>query len=306
MKVAITLLFLFAHLSLWANPESVHVYLLGGQSNMQGNGKLADLTPAQRTPPKNVFFWNGKAFEPLVPGKTRHGKKRHFGPEIGFASVMAKESEKTGRKVFLIKHSASGMPLDSGWDGGSPDNSSWKGDPPAPNRKTFYPGLSANDPNQGKLYKNGMLPVYQKAIAALKSQGYQVKIRGFAWMQGEQDSKAELSAGRYAKSLRRLRDRVAEDLGMAHGKDLPFVFGQVLPHTPALKRFTARKMIRSQQAAADMDSGSHDAITNAQMVSTDNCPLNKDTVHYNAEGQMKLGAAFAKKLLQLESKKTEN
>lgn len=279
-----------------ASHTAADVYLLGGQSNMQGSGKLADLPEEQLEPLRNIFFWNGKTFEPLIPGKIPHGKKGRLGPEIGFATEMAK----IGRTVFLIKHSASGMPLDAGWNGGSADNSSWKGDPPAPNRATFYPGLSPKDPARGKLYKK-MLSHYQAGIAALKKEGCQVNICGFVWMQGEQDSKVELSAGRYAQSLKRLRDRLAEDLGFDKGEELPFVFGQVLPHTPALERFVCRDTIRAQQTAADMNSGSNEAIPNALMVSTDSFPLNNDTVHYNAVGQILLGTAFAKKLIELNS-----
>jgi hypothetical protein len=66
-----------------------------------------------------------------------------------------------------------------------------------------------------------------------------------------------------------------------------------------MKRFVYRDQIRAQQAAADADSGSPDAISNARMVSTDDFPLNSDTVHYSGEGQFRLGSAFAKKMLEL-------
>ena len=41
----------------------VDVYLLGGQSNMEGQGNIADLTEAQKQFPNEVYFWNGKEFE---------------------------------------------------------------------------------------------------------------------------------------------------------------------------------------------------------------------------------------------------
>ena len=47
----------------------VDVYLLGGQSNMQGQGSIADLTGCQRQLSNKVYFWNGRQFEPSVVGK---------------------------------------------------------------------------------------------------------------------------------------------------------------------------------------------------------------------------------------------
>ena len=103
--------------------------------------------------------------------------------------------------------------------------------------------------------------------------------------------KVKDSATTYAASLRRLRQRVAADV--ATGPDLPFVFGQVLPHDPPLERFTHRKEIRTQMAACDADSKKPEAMTATKMVSTDGFSLLPDTVHYDADGQLRLGKAFA-------------
>ena len=40
----------------------VDVYLLGGQSNMEGQGAITDLTEEQKQFPNNVYFWNGAQF----------------------------------------------------------------------------------------------------------------------------------------------------------------------------------------------------------------------------------------------------
>lgn len=134
------------------------------------------------------------------------------------------------------------------------------------------------------------------AIAALQTRGDTPVIRGFAWMQGEADAKHERSATDYATSLRRLRDRLAADLGV---ESLPLVFGQVLPHEPAVARFTHRREIRAAMAAADERSGRPEALPRARMVSTDGFGLLPDTVHYDAGGQVALGRAFAAALLAI-------
>jgi hypothetical protein len=264
-----------------ASAAEVDVYLLGGQSNMQGIGKLADLPSDVPHAPAATFFWNGKAFEPLVVGATRTSNRPgEFGPEIGFATALPPN----GRDHYMVKYAASGMPLHHGWNAAT-----WVGDPPGPKRRSFYPGERPADPNQGTLYRE-MLTRFRAAIAAVKERGDTPAIRGFAWMQGEADAKHERSATEYAASLRRLRDRLAADLGVAA---LPFVFGQVLPHEPAMDRFTHRREIRAAMAAADEQSGKAEAIPQARMVSTDGFGLLADTVHYDAAGQMALGRAFA-------------
>ena len=265
----------------------VDVYLLGGQSNMQGIGKLADLPPDIPREPDALLFWNGKAIEPLVVGKTRTSSRPdEFGPELGLAAALPKG----GRLRCLVKYAASGMPLHHGFNAAN-----WVGDEPGPKRRTFYPGERADDPNQGTLYRD-MLARFRAGIAALKDRGDTPVIRGFAWMQGEADAKQERSATEYAASLRRLRDRLAEDLGMM---SLPMAFGQVLPHEPALPRFTHRREIRAAMAAADERSGKPEAIPGARMVSTDGFGLLADTVHSDAAGQVALGRALAEALMAI-------
>ncbi len=270
--------------------RTVDVYLLGGQSNMQGIAKIKNLPPewsgTQVVP--HAFFWNGTGFEPFVLGKTKTSTREgEFGPELGFALAMATAE----RPVYLIKYHASGQPLHHGWNGNR-----WMGGGPAPGRRNFYPGEKPGDGNQGILYAK-MLKRFCIGIDLLKDQGHTPVVRGFLWMQGEQDSKNAISATSYATSLKRLHRRIAGDLGLE--KPLPMAFGQVLPHEPPLDRFTHRDEIRSQMAAADAASGRPEAIEWVKMVATDGFGLHSDTVHYNAAGQLRLGKDFAIAIKQL-------
>lgn len=267
----------------------IDVYLLGGQSNMQGIGKLSEIADLAPKKIPNTLFFNGTAFEPLVLGSaqtsTRPGE---FGPEVGFALEMAHD----GRPSCLIKYSASGMPLSHKWNGGN-----WVGGHPAPGRRNFYPGESNSDVNQGSLYLQ-MSQRFQAGIQTLESMGHTPEVRGFVWMQGEQDSKHIESATEYAANLARLQRRLSEDLDIEG--TLPMVFGQVLPHEPPADRFVARDIIREQLARADQDSNHTEAIQNAKMVSTDTMSLLPDTVHYNAPGLLHLGKAFARAIRKLQ------
>ena len=262
--------------------EAVGVYLLGGQSNMQGAGRL-DEAPAELPRSwKHIRYWNHTDFEPLHFGQTRTSTRvGAFGPEYGLALGRAE----TPRETCIVKFHASGMPLHHGWSAGN-----WRGGEPQPGRVNFYPGKNAADPNQGTLYRS-MVAQFRAALTRVRAEGKTPVVRGFVWMQGEQDSKHELSATSYAASLRQLRDRLAADVGAA--ADMPFVFGQVLPHEPAMARFTHRAEVRAAMAVADGRSGRPEAIPHARMVPTDGLGLLPDTVHYNTDGQLRLGRAFA-------------
>jgi hypothetical protein len=94
-----------------------------------------------------VWFWNGKAFESLIPDKTKiSGTADAFGPELGFAAGLVAARPET--PIYLIKFYRSGQPLHYGWKA----SGEWMGAPPAPKRATFYPGRSSDDPNVGLHY----------------------------------------------------------------------------------------------------------------------------------------------------------
>lgn len=271
-----------------AQAGEVDVYLLSGQSNMQGSGRIADIPADVPREIPHAFFWNGKEFEPLVVGKTIVSSKPElFGPEVAFAIDIASAD----RPAYIVKYAASGQPLYFGWNG-----SQWAGDMPGPGRRNFYPGTSADDPNQGTLYRQ-MLSGYRAALASLEKSGKTPVIRGFVWMQGEADSKHELSAGTYAEQLGLLRQRLGEDLQAP--ETIPLAFGQVLPHEPALPRYAHRELLREKMAAADSRSGKPEALSRTRMVSTDGFGLMGDTVHYDAAGQLRLGKAFAAAMKEL-------
>lgn len=274
--------------------KNVDVYLLGGQSNMQGIAKINNLPPKQfsTNAVPHTYFWNGTQFEPFILGKTKTSSRAgEFGPELGFALSMATVEN----PIYLIKYHASGQPLHHGWNGNK-----WVGGEPAPGRRNFYPGEQPDDINMGKLY-SAMLNSYMAGMKNLEDAGHVPVVRGFLWMQGEQDSKNEESAIAYAVSLRRLHRRLGEDLGCEGA--LPMAFGQVLPHEPPLARFTHRDELRDQMSAVDADSGRPEAVAQIIMVSTDGFGLLPDTVHYNAAGQLRLGRAFAVAIQQLHAGK---
>ena len=182
--------------------EEVDVFILSGQSNMEGLGIFSQLK--NKDIPKNVFFYDIKSsdFKVLNPSKMKCGyKPGKFGPEWGFAQKYSKLNP--GRKVYLIKWARSGQPLHHGWN----SNKKWMGPKPGPKRTNFYPGEKAGDKNTGILYK-GLKAHCLKALKKLQTQKIDYKIKGILWMQGEADAKHKTSATEYAASLKRLKNRL--------------------------------------------------------------------------------------------------
>lgn len=275
-----------------ASADEVDVYLLGGQSNMQGIGMLANLPDTIPKQIPNTYFYQDKTFQPMILGKTKTSTRAgEFGPEVGLAIEVASSQ----RPIYLIKYSASGMPLHHGWKGNK-----WVGGSPGKSRRNFYPGLTSSDETQGQLYRQ-MVARFRAGLDQLRKEGHVPTVRGFAWMQGEQDSKNKESATQYAASLKRLCERLSDDMKTI--EPLAVAYGQVLPHEPALSKFTYRSEIREQMTLADADSGHASRIVNAKMVSTDGFGVLPDTVHYDAAGQLRLGKELGKALKALDQGK---
>jgi hypothetical protein len=273
------------------------VYILSGQSNMVGSGQAKELSAMWQQPIDGAFVYQKNAFKTLAAGSTGR-----FGPEIGFAHYL--RNNQPGRPtIYLVKFALGGQPLDAGWGAAKADGGGWAGPEPGPNRRTFYPGTSPDDPNVGLHYQRLHAHV-AKAMQAMQDDGLTPKLKGIVWMQGEADAKHEVSAGRYDRSLSLLKSRLEEDF--ADGSNVPFVFGQVLPHDPPLKRFVARDLIRQRMADADWRSGTKHAIDNVWMVSTDGMELLKDTVHYSTKGNLAMGQAFGLEMLKAHRKAEED
>ncbi len=270
-------------------PPVARVYILSGQSNMVGSGQAKELAAAWQQPIDGAFIYKQGKYATVEAGTAGR-----FGPEIGLAHYL--RNNQPGRpNIYLIKFALSGQPLDAGWTKPSANGGGWVGPEPGPNRTTFYPGTSTNDPNIGLHYKRLYAHV-TKAMQQLKDDGYRPELQGIIWMQGEADAKHEVSAGRYDKSLALLKQRLEDDF--AGGNNVPFVFGQVLPYEPALDRFTHRDLIRERMAQADGRSGDDRAIANVWMVPTEGMELLKDTVHYSTKGLLAMGQAFGLEMLK--------
>lgn len=172
----------------YANRQEFHLYILAGQSNMAGRGKVEE---QDKQPHPRVFMLNQEgqwqpATEPL------HFDKPNIagvGPGLAFGKAMA--DYKKNIKIGLIPCAAGGSPIASWTEGG-------------------YHSQTQSHPYDDAL---------ERARIAMQSG----VIKGIIWHQGESDSKPE-RVKVYQAKLEELIANFRRELG---DDDLPFVVGKL-------------------------------------------------------------------------------
>ncbi|MGN6627868.1 MAG: sialate O-acetylesterase [Tepidisphaeraceae bacterium] len=210
MPAALCVLFLTPR----AHAEHFDVFILIGQSNMDGRGQAKDLVgPLEKysRPQSDVKIdyscsdlrgpaLSSAGWQPLSPGwsvpANRGGPdfklpSQTFGLEVGFGRAIA--DAMPGHHVALIKFSEGGTNLRIDW----------------------------NPDIRHRLWDQSRAFIHQ-ALQDLTAHGDTYAIDGIIWHQGESD--ASLPPGHYAPMLASFITRLRADLGMP---DLPFVVGEV-------------------------------------------------------------------------------
>lgn len=282
------------------------VYLLGGQSNMQGLGRHA-LLPAELKIQDMLLYHSspcvGTSPGPnrLVPLQPVGSDRFQFGPEIGFGAAMI--GYRPATPICLIKHALGGTSLQMKWNPGANNADT---DHFGPEYRTFI-----NTVNGG--------------LAALRADGWEPQIEGMLWQQGEQDSKAGVNTGGdgnstsaddYGANLKHFVARVREQFAADIAPDgMRFVLGQIAPYYPeggTLRTvYPERDTVRAAQLAADEDSGAALAISNTGVVPTNEVefPVHEqiidnykddDEAHLAEDALLLLGRRMAAEMLRLQ------
>lgn len=243
------------------------LYLLAGQSNMDGRGKAADLKPDQREVANAIIFYrnppaSSDGWRPLTPGySVAPGYKGPipsptFGPEIGFAMEM--RLDRPGEPIALIKGSKGGTSLAKDWK----------------------PGKAGEPDTQGPCYRN-FIETIHLACKDLDSRGDTYTLRGVLWHQGEDDVRS--TAEQYQQMLTQFIARIREDVKQP---DLPFVIGEVYDNG---KRDTVRAAQRATPSA----------VPHTAFVSADGLKTWDHGTHFDAESQLTMGSRFADAMAKL-------
>jgi len=148
------------------NNEPIKVFLLGGQSNMEGLGKVVNLKSPYNEAFSKVQVWSGK-WAPL--SSILNNKYGEFGPEISFGHTIA--NALPDEDIRLIKYAVGGTALYDDW---------------SPTTK-------------GKQYL-GFMKTAKAALTDLDAKKLKYEISGMLWLQGESDA-GENKAETYEKNL---------------------------------------------------------------------------------------------------------
>ena len=200
-------------------PKKKKVFLLAGQSNMEGraNGaKLSaeDLNRLEKAGQRIQFFYNHQPVTPLqLSTPAKHIKRKfnleqNFGPEVFFGIRLAETYPE--EEFVFIKRSQGGTSLYGCW------NPNWKAEKAA----------LMNEADKPKLYAD-FIAYAKEVLAAYDTSEYEVC--GMLWVQGEADSGTSKGRGTkpsesYGENLRHLIAGVRKEFSIP---DLPFVLFQV-------------------------------------------------------------------------------
>ena len=272
------------------NPQIVHVVLLAGQSNMAGAGNYDSLSyevrgQLEKVSNRVLLSFNGKPAQPLSWYTNKPTEKynftKRFGPELLIGLKLA-EVYPT-RNFLLIKRSHGGTALYGAW------NPSWDAN--------MAKAVEKETKQKLKLYKQHQEDI-KLALDQITKEGKQFKVIGLAWMQGENDAAKEVSATTYKENLKALVQAYRTD---QNTPQMPFILGQINSRYGRFKEGPA--VVRQ----AMLDVAKSDQFVKVVETSTDldwsDFPKHSDNVHYNYEGQRRLGIAFAKAMIELNKEK---
>lgn len=228
LVVALTSLIMTAPLGAAPKGRLVKVFILAGQSNMEGQGVVSMDDPRDYNGGKGNLVWSMKhsssaekmkrlknekgewvvrddvqiSFKKdgkvrkggLTVGYTSYGGSSHIGPELQFGNVMG---DHFAEPVLLIKTAWGGKSL----------------------FVDFRPPSSGGQ--VGPFYKQ-MIAEVREALAELKGQEYE--IAGFVWQQGWNDMCEPKAIPEYAANLVNLAADLRKEFNLPN---LPFVVGEL-------------------------------------------------------------------------------
>jgi hypothetical protein len=298
MMISIGKIALFVNLlAMTAYCAPVKVFILSGQSNMYGFGKVGEIGSADGilAEYKNIRYYHSLQADPnpikiytslkkgtyqsitvLTPSKVPKYDVPAFGPELGIAKVLT--NKYPNEKIVLIKIAWGGTNLANNWIKDEGGTYTW--------------------------FKARLNEALADIISTYGSTGY--AISGIFWMQGESDATEEL-APHYSNNLlyftetmlRPFLDPYAKNL--VNGK-IPFIYGDI--HTGWLPKGL---MILQEQYRAQFKIPCVRCMAESRSASKwDETPVDVDEqtagfawAHYNTKGMLKVGVGFGNALIAL-------
>jgi len=235
------------------------VFLLAGQSNMTGQGRVARLNPPHNQPHERIRVWANNRWEYFVP-------KRSFGPGLNLAHELAEHWPNDTIGIIKVAIGGTGiLSFQPDWTKESADRS--------------------KDGRKGNLYRD----MIDAVKAAREVSGFE--LTAFGWKQGGKDMRYPKLAAAYLDNFRKMITGLRKDLKVpklpafiaayATREELDNLEGKINKSRPG-----AKDVIK-----AHLDAG--DQIPHVVTFSHGELPCHADGIHYNTEGQLTLGKMFA-------------
>ena len=240
-------------------PAVLQVYVLAGQSNMDGYAWVPGLPPSDRVAdPRVPLYWSGwGGFRDLQPAS--YGGAVYVGPEVTLGRALAD----AGVPAVVVKHAVGGTDLANYW----------------------FPGVTPGDATAGDGFAV-LADSVDAAVAELEAAGQPWEWAGFVWMQGESDSLDLGMAYAYEDNLTGL---VAAVRAITATPELPVVVGLISRESI----WTYGDVVRDAEAAVAA------ADPYVVTVETDDLLRNElDQPHYDSVSNRVLGRRFARALLE--------
>ncbi len=222
-KLTISILLVFTFLSSILLAEDIDLFVLAGQSNMQGWQGNAENYPVD---PNGIdkrirFYWvtpqfsNSEGKWTSMQAQGGIFPKGHFGPEVTFGRLLLND----GYNIAVFKYSLGSTSLAYDW----------------------------RTPGENGMYDQ-MVAELKKAVTLLCEQGHKVTFRVLVWIQGESDAESKELADEYGDKLKLLIDHFRMEV--AKESRLPIILGVDEQHT-WIKAFP--KVLEAQQQIAKED-----------------------------------------------------
>jgi len=308
------------------NDDEVSVFLLSGQSNMQGNSSSSEANLKQAFEDLGFDdFEDAYGGMPEVQssvycagyGELDHNnlvnnsrlqaytnKENQFagkfvntvpglgnsssqmGPEFGMAYYL-KDYASEDKPIFLVKMASNG----SGFAQGGTDYN-W----PVKGEDGNFPEIN--------LYDTFAKPFLENNLKLIEDMGFTPVIKGWVWHQGESDCDGGVKTEKYAERLGDMVAKFREDFEDyardQDGENIAFIDGMVYQGTNPRSSWTnPDKMNEQKQAFADSADNNYivDIYGNEEASDANELkPGNPggDSMHYNTKSSLRLGMAYAK------------
>ena len=307
------------------DPNEVSVFLLSGQSNMEGNSSSSDANLSQaftnlgftdfdevkggmKTVQISTYLGgygglnkdnltnNGQVkatnTENQIAGRFVDAKgglgtdSSHMGPEFGAAYALKDEATEE-KPIFFVKMASNG----SGFAQSGTDYN-W----PVKDANGNFPEVN--------LYDTFAKPFLQNNLRIIEDMGLKPVIKGWLWHQGESDcadEKIPVYADRLGNMVAKFREDFAEYARDEDGSNIAFIDGMVYQgegtswHTPDLMNAEKQKFADSNENNFIVD-----IYGNAEKVAENELKPGSpggDSMHYNTKSSLRLGMAYGKVIL---------